>query len=64
MGFKEVTISAIGYVWHYKGTLFKVLAIPFGLYILLDVSELLDPGLAVSMVLIYSLVITQKGRNK
>ncbi len=51
MGFKEIIIGAIGYVWHYKGNLFKALAIPFGLYMLLDASDLLDPGLAASTVL-------------
>ena len=50
MGFKEVTLAAIGYVILYKRPLAKALLVPFVLFMLLDVTELFEPNLLVSIV--------------
>ncbi len=40
--FRYVVLSAIRYVFEYKGTLIKALLIPFCLYVLLDLAEYLE----------------------
>jgi len=50
MGFKKVIFAAIGYIIEYNKPLAKALLFPFSLYMLLDLSELLDHNFFTALV--------------